>query len=80
MTGQEVAKKVLEVVGPQIEVAIKALIEAELEKTVDLVLAKIAEAIPGKIDDLIIAQVAGSVKAQLKAAALEQADKISDKV
>lgn len=80
MTTQEVVKKVLDVVAPQIEVAVKALIEAESDKVVDAVLAKIAEAIPGKIDDIIIAQVAAKVKEELKAAALVQADKISDKV
>ena len=80
MSLQDTVTAVLESLKPQVEVLVKAAIEAKSDDLVDLVLAKIAELIPGKLDDALLASLATTIKATVKEAALKAADQISDKV
>lgn len=69
-----------EIAAPAIEVEVKKQIEANSDKYVDMLLVKITALIPGNFDDALAASVAPKLKADLKAALLAEADKISDRV
>lgn len=75
-----ILQAVAAVLAPQIEVAVKVVIEEKADLAVDFVLTKLGELIPGQIDNTILAEVAPKLKTEFKTYLLAQADKISAKV
>lgn len=69
-----------EVIKPAVEIEVEKLIEAKSDKVVDIVFAKLKEVIPGNFEDGFVEKYAPKVKADVKAALLAEAEKISDKV
>ena len=68
------------VAKPAIEMYIEKKIEAKSDEYVDKIAAAIKKAIPGDYDDAFINAKLAEVKIQIKKEALEEAEKISDKV
>lgn len=56
------------------------LVESQSDAKVDQVLGLLAKLIPGQLDDMAIAKYAPMIKAQIKAEALKQVDKINGRV
>lgn len=80
MAVQDVLNSVLEALKPQVEVLVKAAIEAKSDEVVELALTKLVELIPGKLDDAILLPLKPKIKEEVKKLLLAGADKISTQV